>query len=77
MFSYEELGGLKGSESWLLGRTLACRVGVALYEVAMRHLGRAETLHGWPQLAESDAEYDGIICPSRSRGCVALCDLTA
>ncbi len=48
MFSYEELGGLKGSESWLLGSTLACRVGVALYEVGMRHLGRAETLHVGP-----------------------------
>ena len=45
MFSYGELVVLESSELLLLGRSLACRIGVALYEIAMRHLGRAETLH--------------------------------
>lgn len=47
MFFYEELVGLESSESWLLGRTLACRVGVALYEIAMRHLEYVARLRSW------------------------------
>jgi hypothetical protein len=74
MFSYEELGGLESSESWLLGRTLASRVGVALYEIAMRHLGRVERCT-FAKLAESYAGDDGIICPQLPEAVVTLCDV--
>ncbi len=64
MFSYEELGGLESSESWLLGRTLACRVGVALYEdcdEAFRTRGYVARL---PSRLSHMREMTALFCPS-------------